>query len=235
MKTVNLPAEIAIMQDAIWALADPQSRRFNGTYCEAPALYDQLLDSIDGAQGRGHHGAFRSMPLIWVDAVDLLNEIDGVVLDWTPDAKGTTIDRLHALQDAENWTPDTVGTVRKITSKCDGWCRTITSMLDPALSKTISAPCPACERTHVYRNDTAGESVRSPALAIGPTGCICRACGYTWPPERFEMLEHILSHPLFARINTVRCAGTLTAMIRVPTVFLSGSGQLRAKAKRVAA
>jgi hypothetical protein len=35
----------------------------------------------------------------------------------------------------------------------------------------------------VYRKDSAGETVRQPALQITTLGCRCMACRHSWSPE----------------------------------------------------
>jgi hypothetical protein len=57
----------------------------------------------------------------------------------------------------------------------------VESLLSPASVKRVAAPSPACGATHVYRENSAGEHVREPALQIiTELGCTCLACRYTW-------------------------------------------------------
>lgn len=58
--------------------------------------------------------------------------------------------------------------------------------------KEISAPCPACGVSHVYRTK-AGERVRQAALQIvAATGCRCLNCDATWTPDRYLLLIKVL-------------------------------------------
>jgi uncharacterized protein with PIN domain len=65
----------------------------------------------------------------------------------------------------------------------------IDALVNPQSIKTVSAPCPNCNSRFIYRRDSAGESVRQPALQIiAEVGCTCQACGAFWAPGSHLLL-----------------------------------------------
>jgi hypothetical protein len=69
----------------------------------------------------------------------------------------------------------------------------IDALVNPQSIKTVSAPCPNCNSRFIYRRDSAGESVRQPALQIiADQGCTCQSCRYCRPPERYLLLCRVL-------------------------------------------
>lgn len=124
---------------------------------------------------------------MWLDALDLINEIDTAVRAWQPDGDSTP-SRLRSLA-SRKWRPQDSGGVEQIAGNPEAWVLKIESLLSPSPTKTISAPCPSCNAETVYRTDSGGERVRQPALQITVDGSVCMACRYTWGPERFLLLH----------------------------------------------
>lgn len=158
--------------------------------------YQQLVDYMSGAQGTRNGNTARSMPPVVLDAVALVDTIDRTVREWQPTA-GTgpaldeTVRRLHLIVDYP-WTPDDTAPMEAMTAKLQVWVARIDNLLDPPARWTISAACPSCGESTVYREDSAGEQVRSPALSIDTGGCECQACHMIWDPSYFAHLARTL-------------------------------------------
>jgi hypothetical protein len=197
----DLPAALQHFDDALDDLTQPQTQIINHTTVHAPSYYMQLADSVRGEQGNGH-GVPRSMPLLWCDAFDLLNEIDTAVSAWQPQPAGIppTIGRLNALRQ-RGWRPQDTHAVTQIVAAIENWVERIEALLDPEHVKHIDAKCPACNTKTVYRNDSTGERVRQPALQIvTELGCTCQACGASWGPQLYMHLCRLLGFPLPAGV-----------------------------------
>ena len=193
----DLPDAVSYMQEAIDAMIDPQTSIISRKKHHAPSIYMQLWDAIAGQQGSGG-GVARSMPPFWCDAVDLLNEIDTAIEAWQPQAAGVppTVGRLRVIQ-ARTWRPQDVRQIQQITKILHTWTIQIIGLLNPEGVKYISAPCPACGATTVYRKDSAGENVKAPALQIiTDRGCTCHACHAHWGPELYLHLCRVLGFQL---------------------------------------
>ncbi len=199
----NLPAARQRLGNAISALIDPkpETRQHDtdGTKIEwLDSLYDQLCDAVPGGQGNGSSPP-KSSPPMCIDAIDLLTSIRVKTSEWEPrpniDASGDPgpieIIRLKAL-DARLWRPQDCTHIATIATTIQGWCASIRELLTPERHWTLPNPCPACQTAIVYRKNSAGESVRQPALQIGPNGCTCQNCRYTWDPQHFAHLARVL-------------------------------------------
>lgn len=249
MKHVNLPAEIFVMQTAIDDLIEERTERIGGEWRHCPSLLEEISTSIAGNQGYGgHHGAFRSLPLIWVDAADVITDIDKQTttwaVEWELSAKGP-YGTLTQLADY-GWAPEQVGRIRSVTGTVEAWVRRIGALLEPRKAQTISAPCPSCNASSTHKIDGGGERVRQPALAIcydaddaNVIGCECRSCGAWWDPGQFELLARVLEWPFGYRIIGAVGSGTLTTVIiaiRPPIAGrVAGRGVLQSQLRKVAA
>ncbi|WIC40291.1 hypothetical protein SEA_HOLLIDAY_97 [Gordonia phage Holliday] len=162
------------------------------------SLYEQLATMIAGAQGTQMGGTARSMPPLWVDATDLLTVIDREISTLEPEP-GTTIDRLHRLSD-RTWRPQDVDHIERLTAQVLRWAHSIQDLLTPPERKALPNPCPHCDTKVVYRKDSAGETVRQPALQIGAYGCECQNCHTVWAPDLFKHLAAVLGYPLPAGV-----------------------------------
>lgn len=186
----TLPQSKKHLTDAIHKLTAPQHRIINNTLRTAPSRYHQLAQALAGTQGQAHAPA-KSMPPLWIDATQLLTDIDTQTHHWVV-MPGTTPWRLNTLAD-KGWRPQDVDHVNTITAAVQRWCDSIDALLDPEHVKHITAACPSCGKKTMYRKDSAGETVRQPALRIVTnTGCECQACGAFWAPDRYLFLCRLL-------------------------------------------
>lgn len=228
-KGLNVQALADQLAAAVDELVEPQTQKIQNQWRHCPSLYQQLIESVGSAvsEGKGSGGAawgFRSLPTIWVDATDLITDIDTKTVTWVrtylrqPAGKDPAA-RLRMLTQVK-WTPDQTNTVKNLTAAVCSWAHSISSLLDPVHTKTISAPCPNCGSTHIYRDDSGGDNVRMPALVITTDGCECRKCGTWWPPERFALLASVLSQKQVVVLEFA-CAGEgkLTAKTVAKCVF----------------
>ena len=194
MSDGNIGAAKTKLERAIAKLIDPHMTMHRGRTLKAPSLYEQLVSDLAGTQGDNKSPA-KSLPPVWIDAVQLRKDIDSQGHKWWP-KPGTTITRLHAMRLA-SFRPQDTDMVTDMTKTIDVWCDRISNLLDPRAHKFISAPCPECSRQTVYRRDPAGEVVRQPALRIDSiTGAICQHCKTVWPPEQFLFLCRLLGFDL---------------------------------------
>lgn len=159
-----------------------------------PSKYAEIVASIAGAQGTQFGGVARSMPPLWVDAVDWLTLVDAEVREWTPHSLGRdTIDRLRDLAE-HSWRPQDVDLIQHYTVTLEAWTRRAHDLLNPDETHRweLTAACPACAVKTVHRKDSAGEYVRQAALQITADGCICTACRTSWGPQYFTHLAAVL-------------------------------------------
>lgn len=197
----QLPLAVRELRHALHGLVDPVTRmQFTGKPLTAPSLYLQLWDAVRGEQSQtGGGGGGKSRPPFWTDAFVLLQDIDTAAEAWQPAYTGVppTVGRLRTLVDegktGNGWRPQDVHGITQITSSLRHWAKRITELLDPESVKYVSAPCPSCEATHVYRKDSAGETVRQPALQlVAGKGCTCLKCHAHWTPDLYLHLVRVL-------------------------------------------
>jgi hypothetical protein len=179
---------------AVQRLTGPQIAVYDVTVY-APSLYDCLKSDLAGTQGDTRTPA-KSLPPLWLDASMLLQDIDVQTVKWIP-IPGRTPDRLQRLS-FQAFRPQDTDLVTTMASTVEHWCESILNLLDPQSRKFISgAPCPSCGKKTVYRKDSAGETVRQPALKLVVSqGCTCQACGAFWAPEKFLFLGRLLGYEI---------------------------------------
>lgn len=203
----NLPAARNKLSNAISALIDPKPTHRqldDGTNRIEwmDSLYDQLSDAVPGGQGNASRVP-QSSPPMCIDAVDLMRKIEAATAEWEPrpeidisiNTPPIAVIRLQAVE-RRMWRPQDTTLVEQIAAEIESWCTEIRSLLDPAKRWTLPNPCPACDTAIVYRRNSANETVRQPALQIGPTGCVCQNCHHTWAPEYFQHLAQVLGYEL---------------------------------------
>lgn len=194
----DLSGALARLEDAVHALIGPQSHVHDNQVRTGPSRYMMLWDATEGEQsntGAGSGG--KSRPPLWLDAFDLLREIDIAVEAWSPQPSGVppTVGRLRTIL-TKKYRPQDVRAVEQITNAAQSWTAAIDELLNPTPKWTLPSPCPACSRVVVYRRDSAGELVRKPALQLDSQGCTCQNCRHTWGPELFTHLARVLGYPL---------------------------------------
>ena len=155
----------------------------------SPSLYACLLGDLAGRQGDTHTPA-KSLPPVWIDAIDTLNTIDSQVRLWVKDP-GTTPMKLSVLG-LLAWRPQDTDKVTAMASTIESWCVQIVSLLDPEARKSVDIACPSCGKRWVYGKDSGGEVVRRAALSITAAGCGCGHCKAHWPPDRYLFLARLL-------------------------------------------
>lgn len=203
----NLPGALEKLRDGVSALTDPKLQIVDGRKEWAEPLYASLCDAVESVEGSGMFmGVAKSQPPIWTDAFDLRNKIDVRVKEWQRDPgvydgdltqppTPETVRRLRILESLQ-WRPQDAKALEGYGSDLERWCEEIKHLLNPEPVKTVSAPCPACQKRWVYRKDSAGENVRQPALQLTAQGCVCQACRYEWGPQYFMHLAAVLECPL---------------------------------------
>ena len=186
-----LPGAVDRLHAAVGALVDPIKRMAPGGVQVAPSLLEQLRQEVPASVGeRAGRSHGKSIPPIWADALDVVREIDDAVSAWQPDGCDTPA-RLSALA-SRRWRPEDVKGIDQIVSAVEAWSQAIRDLLDPPRRWTLPNPCPACNTAVVYRKDSSGETVRQPALQIGPNGCECAKCHTAWTPDKFVFLARLL-------------------------------------------
>lgn len=200
----SLPAALDALHAAVERLTDPRKECVDGAMYEAPSLYAELLREIPATSVGGdsymtrHH---RSKAPVWLDALDLRHQIDTRITTWaTPDKtsrrREVSIPALLRAYASRSWRPQDSRMLTEQATELQGFALAILALLEPAHIKTLSAPCPSCEKRWVYRMH-AGEQVRQPALTIiAAEGCRCQACGATWLPEHYLLLCKVLGFDL---------------------------------------
>jgi hypothetical protein len=190
----HLPGSLDRLHTAVAALVDERKELVQGVVRVAPSRYDELVSEVPAATGGYGVLALRqakSVAPVWLDGLDLLNVIDTAVAVWHP-AGDSTPTRLRALC-VQRWRPMDCHGIDAMTQIVGQWTVQIDVLLNPQHVKRISAPCPACGSTHVYRRDSAGEIVRQAALQIvAEQGCTCQSCHATWTPDLYIHLCRVL-------------------------------------------
>ena len=196
-----LTAAIQDLQAAVHRLVEPTDSYINNTFIRIPGLYAQLQTALAGQQGNRNGGVARSLPTVWVDALEQLDTIDFMLDIWTR-TRGDTATQLRSLA-TRHWTGNDVRKIRRFADIINAWADDLTKILNHDHVRYLSAPCPACGAATVQKQDSAGEYIRSPALQISvEAGCTCQneECGYYWAPERFIDLCKAIGMPLPAGV-----------------------------------
>lgn len=207
----RLPGALNQLHNAVAALCSPQTRYLDNQTRTAPALYNQLRDTITGLHNTGYNGAHQSQPPIWADAFDLLQEIDTAAEVWHPQLAGIppTVGRLKSLakngKTGSGWRPDDLHQIGQITKACEQWAAQISGLLDPDNVKHFRSPdgegfaaCPQCGKKTTYRVDPSdGESKRVPVLQwIAESGTTCIVCRAHWAPDMTLFVSQLLGFEL---------------------------------------
>jgi predicted RNA-binding Zn-ribbon protein involved in translation (DUF1610 family) len=191
----QLRPALQALEDAIWKLTSPTEQYLNSQLYTAPSLYLQLWDAVAGEQSNsGGGGGSKSQIPFWLDAFQLLDEIDVGVECWQPAFTGVppTVGRLQHIQ-SRPWRPQDCRQIEMITKAVTEWAQAIDDLLNPKPRWTLPYPCPNCGADEVWRPDSTGVPVRSHALQLSPEhGCTCGKCKANWPPGKFLFLGRLL-------------------------------------------
>ncbi len=188
----TLPAEVDRLYAAVGRLVDPAKQFINGAVLAGPSAYAALLQEIPATSSGDTYsrGAGRSVPAVWVDAVDLRVQIDTRAKQMHPEGRSTP-HRLRALA-SRRWAPPDTTQVREYADEIQSWTLSIRALLEPESVKQVTVACPSCGTRWVYRNH-AGEQVRQSALQIvTDTGCKCLECRAFWPPSSYLWLCRLI-------------------------------------------
>lgn len=190
-----LQPALQALEDAIHLLVDPQEQYHDGKLFVGSSRYMQLWDAVKGesTNGGGAGGGSKSRPPFWVDAYDVLAEIDTGVECWQPAFTGVppTVGRLRCIL-ARGWRPQDVRNMGQITDAVTAWATSIEELLNPKPKWTLPYACPRCGVKTVYRRDSSGEMVRSATLQLSAEGCTCAKCRAHWQPGQFLFLGQLL-------------------------------------------
>lgn len=183
------------LEDAVHALCGTQSSFQANRLVYGASRYLQLMDAVEGATiNTGGGGGSKSRPPMWVDAYDLLAEVDLAVECWQPAFEGVppTVGRLNCIV-ARSWRPQDCRQIQQITTAVEAWVLSINELLDPPPRWTLPYPCPNCAAKTVYRRDSGGEMIRQPALSVSTeTGVLCLKCKAHWPHGKLLFLGRLL-------------------------------------------
>ena len=190
----NITAAARKLNLAVDRLCKPRMAVYHDQIRYALSLYRQLQEDLPGKKGDSRTPA-KSLPPLWIDAAQLRIDMDSQTRSWCPKEQGIP-QRLGNLS-AKTWRPQDTDLVTEMARMVDMWCETILHLLDPESVKHISAPCPSCGRAFIYRRDSAGESVRQPALkVVTNVGASCQHCDAHWAPDRYMFLCRLLGFDL---------------------------------------
>lgn len=185
----QLQAALTAVHTAVNTLIEPC---YDTAGRAAPSLYTQLCQAaFSPSHGQNH--VPRSVPPLYVDALDLRREIDDRIALEQPGCHSTP-GRLELIANRA-YRPQDVHWLNGLTGALQAWATQIFELLNPTPKPTHSAPCPTCGTRTVHHRDSTGEYVRAAALQFGPRGCTCQACKTCWPPEHFALLAAILDTP----------------------------------------
>jgi predicted RNA-binding Zn-ribbon protein involved in translation (DUF1610 family) len=194
----NIQAARTKLTHAVDRLTKPRMAVYHDKTCWALSLYRQLQADLAGTQGDSRTPA-KSLPPLWIDAVQLLGDMDSETRAWYPKERGVPA-RLGALS-ATSWRPQDTDKVTAIASTVDAWCETIINLIDPKAQMHITAPCPSCGKAIVYRRDSGGDLVRQEALKWTPNaGFQCQACKASWSPDQTLFFAKLLGIDLPAGV-----------------------------------
>ena len=194
MSDGNIQAAHTKLTRAVDRLCKPRMAVYHDQTRYALSLYRQLESDLAGTQGDTRTPA-KSLPPLWIDAAQLRIDMDSQTRSWCPKEHGIP-QRLGNLS-AKTWRPQDTDLVTEMARMVDMWCETILHLLDPESVKHITAACPSCGRSFVYRRDSAGESVRQPALkVVTNVGASCQHCDAHWAPDRYMFLCRLLGFDL---------------------------------------
>jgi predicted RNA-binding Zn-ribbon protein involved in translation (DUF1610 family) len=190
MSDGNIVAARTKLSRAVDRLCKPRMAVYHDKIRYALSLYCQLESDLAGTQGDTRTPA-KSLPPLWIDAVQLLGDMDSETRGWFPRGRSTP-DRLGALAGIP-WRPQDTDKVTTIASTVEAWCETIINLIDPKAQMHITAPCPSCGKSIVYRRDSGGDLVRQEALKWTPNaGFQCQACKASWSPEQTLFFAKLL-------------------------------------------
>jgi hypothetical protein len=203
----DLPAALGRFRGAVSGLVEPSRGWFGGVVRVAPSVYSELSAAVNAAQQRGDRArrVAQSQPTIWCAALDLKDQIDAGVAQWSPPGDGLprcgTVERLRALAGldwratnslpVEKARPQDAEPLTVAAARVEGWHGQVLRLLDPPPLLELTVACPACGERWV-RRVVDGERVRQAALRVDAGGAACQACEASWSPEGLVEFARLL-------------------------------------------
>jgi hypothetical protein len=195
------PARQALA-DAISDLVDPRPQYTDQGLQWLDSRYHELREALT-SQRLGSSHQHQSQAPAWVDAIDLLKDIDHKTRGWEPDwpindcDEYPTIQRLRQI-DARKWRPQDVTTINTITNDIARYNIRINELLEPARIIYLANPCPHCHKTETHRTPKGEtEPIRVAALQITSDTDIqanCNHCHSHWPKAELQFLGRLLGN-----------------------------------------
>lgn len=190
----NIQAARVKLKYAVDRLLEPRPAVYHDTTVFQPSLFTCLVSELGGGQGEDRSPG-KSQPPVWIDAMQLVVEIEHTAHKWCP-KPGSTTQRLQTLC-WQSWRPQDTDRVRDMARSVDHWCESILSLLEPEARKFIDAPCPSCSKSKVWKKDGGGDVVQQPALKWTPAvGFECQSCKAHWSPEQTLFFSRLLGFEL---------------------------------------
>lgn len=182
------------LSEAVFAFAEPQPIWLGGICRWSDPLYVRLRDALKGSKQVGRRQVPDSRLPCRTDILTLIIDVDMTVAEWQPDGEGA-LDRLVRLRD-RSWRPDDIELIDSHHAQLQRWTVTAVELLgDKAPTVALRLPCPSCGKSHVYRRNQSGDSVRVWALQVSEDGARCQSCHAVWQPEQLEFLARLLGLP----------------------------------------
>lgn len=202
----NLPQAKRQLADAISNLIDPKPWVDNNTTHWLDSRYHQLRDALTAQRiGSSHKPA--SKPPAWIDAIDLLKDIDHQIHLWEPAWPIADCDDWPAVQrlrqvDLRKWRPQDTELINQIVAGLTRFAARI-DQLFAAAPLYLPDKCPSCDHAKARRHDRdTGENINVPALEITTDGATCNNCHEKWPADRLVFLGRVLGYRISGLIET---------------------------------
>lgn len=217
----NLPQAKRLLGDAISSLIDPQPWVDNNRTHWLDSRYHQLRDALTAQRiGSSHKPA--SKPPAWIDAIDLLRDIDHrtceieqQVLDLlNPETRQQipawiigdcddwpTVQRLRQVDGWRKWRPQDTGLIGAIAGDLARFITRI-DQLFAAAPLYLPDKCPSCDHSKARRRDRdTGETINVPALQITTDGANCNNCHEKWSTDKLVFLGRVLGYRIAGVID----------------------------------
>ena len=159
-------------------------------------LEQMRVEIRPGQVGEARRGRPGRCAPVWIDALQLVDEIDVASLLWSRGSDAAA--RLLALTEC-GWSVEDTKRVGVMCDALEAWVAQIRELLDPPARWSLPNPCPACGVRTVYRIKD-GEHLRMAALQVGAEGCECQSCRTVWTPDRFVWLARLLGYEMPAGV-----------------------------------
>lgn len=171
---------------------------------EIKPLYDSVYAALGGTEeGFKAPTHSRSVPPVWMDALEWLHDVDRTVTAWVlrhrliacveeGQNRPSTIEYLRSVQRAV-WAPEDQQRVEQYERAVSAWVEDAEQMISGKSRYGLrDTPCPACGKRHVRRRNEDGRWGNTEALQVSMEQARCLACGHVWDSSLFTHLGRIL-------------------------------------------